>query len=147
MKMQFKDIIIPELFKNSKPSENKLRKCREAYERGELDRALVVDGKNILRDGYVLYTVMKEHNYDGEVEVEHGSMFINQPTTYVFGKHMGDDRERVWYINMSYDKVKNTVGRLADVHTKHGIQTITITRVERLDRPPYPGIIRKVARI
>jgi hypothetical protein len=147
MKLQFKDIIIPKYF--SPPSERKLEKCREAYNRGELDRDLVVDGKHVLRDGYVLYTVLKEHEYDGEVEVKSvGNQFYNRPTTYVFGKHMGgDDTERVWYINMSYDKVKNTIGRLADVDTKHGIQTITITKVERLSNPPYDGVIRKVVHI
>lgn len=145
MKIQFKDIIIPDTY--SPPSVTKLQKCRKAYGEGVLDRELVVDSKNMLKDGYVLYCVMKENGYDGEVEVSHCSEFYNTPTTYVFGKHPGDDKERVWYINMAYSKVKNMVGRTAIVHTKKGLQPITITRVERLKNPPVNGVIRKVKRL
>jgi len=146
MKMSFRDIIIPQFY--TKPSEKKLKKCRDAYKNGTLDRDLVIDNKNVLRDGYVLYCVMKESNYDGEVEVMHCNKFYNNPTTYVFGKHMGvDEKERCWYINMAYNKVADKIGCLADVETKKGIQTIVVTRVARLSNPPHDGLIRKVVHI
>lgn len=146
MKMSFRDIIIPQFY--TKPSMKKLEKCRDAYSQGILDRDLVIDHKNVLRDGYVLYCVMKENNYDGEVEVVSCNKFYNNPTTYVFGKHMGaDEKERCWYINMGYNKVADKVGCLADVETKKGIQTIIVTKVARLSNPPHNGIIRKVVKI
>ena len=146
MKMSFRDIIIPQFY--TKPSMKKLEKCRDAYSQGILDRDLVIDHKNVLRDGYVLYCVMKENNYDGEVEVVSCNKFYNNPTTYVFGKHMGaDEKERCWYINMAYNKVVDKIGCLADVETKKGIQTITVTKVARLSNPPHNGIIRKVVKI
>lgn len=144
MKMNFKDIIIPNKFAETTPSHNKMIKCEASYENGILDRDLVVNGKNILVDGYVLYCVMRDHNYEGEVEVKQADKFDGISTTYVFGKHPGDDKERCWYINMSYNKVKNFIGRTATVQTYQGLQPITITDVKRLSKQPVPGKIRKV---
>lgn len=147
MKIKFSDIIISDSFKATTPSQIKMEKCRKAYEDNVMDRDLVVNSKNILVDGYVLYCVMKEAGFNGEVEVKQ-NRFRNTPTTYVFGKHMGEDtKERCWYINMSYNKVKDKVGKLADVQTRRGIQTIEVTRVERLKNPPVDGLIRKVVLI
>lgn len=144
MKINFKDIIIPDMFAKSTPARSKMDKCRIAYDAGVLDRDLVVNCANVLTDGYVLYCVMQEHNYEGEVEVKMSGKRDGIATTYVYGKHPGDDKERVWYINMSYNKVKDKVGRRASVQTVDGIQPITITRVERSMKQPYSGIIRKV---
>lgn len=149
MKLNFSDIVISDAYKATQPSERKMRTCREAFYRGVLDRDLVVNSKNILVDGYVLYCVMKESGYDGEVEVkQNNNPFINTPTTYVFGRHLGQDsKERCWYTNMSYSKVKDKVGEIADVQTRHGIASIMITRVKRLKNPPVDGLIRKVVYI
>ncbi len=148
MRIDFNDIVINEAFKTTHPSEKKMQKCREAYNKGELDRDIVINSKNVLVDGYVLYCVMKEDNYKGHVEVKQNSKFINTPTTYIFGRHLGqDNKERCWYINMSYDKVKDKVGEIADVMTKHGISSIKITRIERLNNPPVEGVIRRVVHI
>ena len=48
---------------------------------------------------------------------------------------------------MSYNKVKDKVGEIADVQTRHGIASIMITRVKRLKNPPVDGLIRKVVYI
>lgn len=145
MKINFEDIIIPEFY--TQPSMYKLKKCRREYKKGVFDRDLVVDDKNVLKDGYVLYCVLKEHDYKGEVDVVLANRFHGTPTTYIYGKHAGDDTERVWYINMGYKKVRDKIGQLADVETRRGIQTITITNVKRLTNPPYNGLIRKVVHI
>lgn len=144
MRINIEDIIIKDDFKNTFPSERKLRQCQEAYDEGVFDRDIVINSKNELVDGYVLYLILKQNDFKGEVEVKRASRFFHIPTTYVFGKHPGDDTERVWYINMSIDKIKDKVGKVAEVDTKHGIQPITITRIERLSNPPVEGKIRKV---
>ena len=131
------------MFKATPPSEHKLKKCREEYSKGVLDRDLVINKNNVLVDGYVLYCVLKENGYVGDIKVEINP-FYDISTTYVFGKHPGDDKERVWYINMSYSKVKDKVGQIATVQTRKGNQPITVTRIERLKNPPIQGIIRKV---
>lgn len=143
MLIDFQDIIISPSFAATPPSESKLKQCRELYGLGVLDRDIVVNKENILVDGYVLYCVMKENGYTGNVKVEINP-FYGIPTTYVFGKHPGDDKERVWYINMSYDKIKHKVGQIASVQTRKGNQPITVTRIERLKNPPVQGLIRKV---
>lgn len=146
MVINFEDIIISPKFAATPPAEAKIKKCHEAYSNGILDRELVINKDNVLVDGYVLYCVMKESKYKGEVNVVI-NRFHGIPTTYVFGKHPGDDKERVWYINMSYDKVKHKVGQIASVQTRKGDQPITVTRVKRLKNPPVQGLIRKVVYI
>lgn len=143
MYINFQDIIINPMFEATPPSEHKLKKCREEYSKGVLDRDLVINKNNVLVDGYVLYCVLKENGYVGDIKVEINP-FYDISTTYVFGKHPGDDKERVWYINMSYSKVKDKVGQIATVQTRKGNQPITVTRIERLKNPPIQGIIRKV---
>lgn len=143
MRIKFDDIIINDSYKATKPSEKKLAECKAAYEEGVLDRDIVVNERNVLTDGYVLYCVMKEAGYKGDVDV----VVAKSKTTYVFGKHNNDDKERVWYINMSFTKVKEKIGHLAQVETSNGINTIMITRVERLSEPPVKGEIRKVVRL
>lgn len=148
MKIDFKDIIISPAFESSIPKSSKMERCRNAYDKGILDREIVLNGQNVLIDGYVLYLVMKEQGVNGKVEVRRiNNKFYRIPTTYVYGKHLGQDKEYVWYINMSYQKVKDMVGQLADVETRKGIQTITITKVKRSLMPPVNGVIRRVVHI
>lgn len=148
MKIDFNDIIIQPAFANTSPKTSKMKKCKTFYDKGILDRDIVINQNNTLVDGYVLYLVMKENNYNGKVEVRKvNNKFVGIPTTYVYGMHPGQDKEYVWYINMSYSKVKDMIGKLADVETKRGIQTITITKVERLSIPPVEGTIRRVVHI
>ena len=145
--INFEEIIISPNFKRTPPSPSKLDKCRKLYSTGVQDREIKINPRNVLVDGYVLYCVLKEAGYSGEIEVTKVSQFYNTPTTYIFGKHPGDDKERCWYINMSYNKVKDKVGCLAGVQTKQGVQPITVTKIVRSSHPPVDGTIRKVVLI
>lgn len=148
MKINFNDIIINQVFRSTIPKKNKMEKCRENYSKGVLDREIIINSNNVLIDGYILYLIMKENGIKGKVDVKRvNSKFVGIPTTYVYEIHPGQDKEYVWYINMSYSKVKDMIGKLADVETKRGIQTITITKVERLSIPPVEGTIRRVIHI
>ena len=137
MRINFDDIVISQAFQSTQPSQEKINSCKAAYKQGIYDRDLVLNHKNVLVDGYVLYCVLKEAGYKGDIEVK-------KSRTYVFGKHPNDDKERVWYINMAYNKAKNFIGHLAMVNTKQGTATIRITKVENLVDPPVNGDIKKV---
>ena len=144
MKIDFRDIVISNEFLKTKPSEQKLQKCRESYKEGIMDRQIVINHNNMLIDGYVLYYVLKEAGYDDEIDVVYHGNLKGSPVTYVFGKHEGDDKERCWYINRSYKKMKDCIGHKATVQTRQGLQPITITEVKRSKTPPVEGLIRKV---
>lgn len=143
MVMKFDDIIISDEFATHPPAENKIKKCREAYAQGIKDRKLVITPNNMLVDGYVLYLVMKENGYTGDVDVN----LKKYSTTYVFGKHEYSDKEYVWYANMSFKKLRDKVGQTAKVETFIGIQPVTITRVIKSYTPPVKGKIRKVVEV
>ena len=140
MKINFDDIVISNKFKASTPSKDKMDKCTAAYKQGVMDRDLVLDNNDVLIDGYVLYCVLKNAGFKGEVEVK----YPNRYHTYVFGRHYENDKERVWGTKLPYEQVKESVGQKALVSTKNGVAPITVTRVEQLEKPPYDGCIRKV---
>lgn len=145
MLMKFEDIIIPKIFKQSSPSPRKIRQCSNFLKKtGKYDRDLVVNDRGVLLDGYVLYCVLAAENYSGDIDVERRNYGSR---TYIFGKHPNNDKEFVWYINMSYEKVKDKIGGTALVNTNYGVKPITITRIERLATPPISGEIKKVCYI
>lgn len=65
MKMNLSEIMIPESFKSSTPNTLKYAKCENYYnETGNQDRYIVVDEKNVLVDGYIMYLVLKSHDVE-----------------------------------------------------------------------------------
>ena len=56
------DIIIPDVFANTKPRQYKIDKIRNYYlEYGCVDKPVTVNGNNVLIDGYIRYLVLKEN--------------------------------------------------------------------------------------
>ena len=128
LQININDIVIPEVFKNSRPSSYKLEECRGNYMNGILDRDLVVVDGNRLVDGYILYLVMKEHNYNGMVEVKksHG---------IVMGRHPGNPKNYYWNIDEDlYDVAKNNLGGMAIAETSKGDNPIKILKVFRSNK-------------
>lgn len=124
MKMNLSEIKIPESFESSVPSLYKYEKCCRYYkETGNQDRYIVVDEKNVLVDGYIMYLVLKSHNvescdakritlrkhkytdrqrkrYGRLVPPEKVLTYKEKPTVYIYGKHPNGiiDKEYVWSI-------------------------------------------------
>ena len=63
--MKMSDIIIPESFAQTYPRKKKIDACKEHWiKTGRQSKYIVVDKKNILTDGYVMYLVLKELGVD-----------------------------------------------------------------------------------
>lgn len=153
-RMELSDIKINKTFANTVPSEEKMEKCRQHWNKyNTQDRYITVNHKNVLIDGYVQYLILKEQGInEAEVKVSSYSTYkyYNQMTTYIFGVHPNskNDKERVWRVPHSWTEWENGLvpGDRIMVFTKHGIAPIIITRIERLDKCPIDLPVRKVYR-
>ena len=161
MKMNLSEIMIPESFKSSVPSLYKYEKCCRYYkETGNQDRYIVVDEKNVLVDGYIMYLVLKSHNvescdakritlrkhkytdrqrkrYGRLVQPEKVLTYKEKPTVYIYGKHLNGiiDKEYVWRLPKSKENMYGVLlpGDLIYCSTKNGIAPVIITRIEKRD--------------
>lgn len=161
MKMNLSEIKIPESFESSVPSLYKYEKCCRYYkETGNQDRYIVVDEKNVLVDGYIMYLVLKSHNvescdakritlrkhkytdrqrkrYGRLVPPEKVLTYKEKPTVYIYGKHPNEiiDKEYVWRLPKSKENMHGVLipGDLIYCSTKNGISPVIITRIEKRD--------------
>lgn len=149
------EIKVPKRFKRTTPSPKKVEKVRKYYqEHGKLDKDIVINRDGYIIDGYIRYLVIREvdnvdfvsvvvvndgtHRYEKEPEGE---------ITYVYGVHDTSPKEYVWKITRNTgNSTEICPGCRAFVHTVHGKQKITVTRVEKGDKPPVSGKIRSVVR-
>lgn len=165
-KMKLSDIKISSAFLNSTPSENKMKECRDNWNKWHRqDRYLVVDNNNYLQDGYVMYLVLKENGIEeAEIKIGFGKRkqwrrrningwkspkYREQATTYIYGVHLkgSDQKERVWRVPNSWkDFAENVqVGDTISCNTIYGKAPIVVTRVETLDKCPVEFAVKKVA--
>lgn len=161
MKMNLSEIMIPESFESSVPSLYKYEKCCRYYkETGNQDRYIVVDEKNVLVDGYIMYLVLKSHNvescdakritlrkhkytdkqrvrYRRIIPPEKVISYKNKPTVYIYGKHPNGiiDKEYVWRLPKSKENMYGVLlpGDLIYCSTKNGIAPVIVTRIEKRD--------------
>ena len=158
--MKLSNIKISEDFAKSTPKESKMNECRMYWNMGqEQDRYIVVNPDNVLLDGYIQYLVLKENDIDEAqvivAERTHkcwrricldgfdndmpNKTYKERKTTYIYGTHENDDKERVWRVpNSWWNGWKDTlnVGDKLLVNTKNGRKIISITRVKTLDKCP-----------
>lgn len=138
--------------KYSKPNSEKLEKCRKYYRNhGQLDRDIIVDDEGFIRDGYVGYLVLKEFGIKETIVVCNSSMkpqsYKEKETIYVFGCHKPRVKEYCWRVSKGTRYIENLeVGHRVIVNTKHGNKVVTVTRIEKLDKPPVTGKIKKVVK-
>ena len=145
--MKISDIKIQDDFKISIPSNRKLQKCREYFKKyGTIDREIVVNKNDYLVDGYIGYLVLLENGIEDVEVVSTNQNHVNKKV-YVFGCHDGNDKEYVWRMPKKVKVDDNiVVGSKILVHTKFGIKTITVTRIETLYYPPVSMPVKKVIR-
>lgn len=161
MKMNLSEIKIPESFENSVPSLYKYEKCCRYYkEIGNQDRYIVVDEKNVLVDGYIMYLVLKSHNaescdakritlrkhkYTDKQRVRYGRLvppekvltYKEKTTVYIYGKHPNGiiNKEYVWRLPKSKENMYDVLlpGDLIYCGTKNGIAPVIVIRIEKRD--------------
>jgi hypothetical protein len=156
--MKLSNIKISEDFAKSTPKESKVNECRMYWNMGqEQDRYIVVNPDNVLLDGYIQYLVLKENDIDEaqviiavrtnkswrRIQTDNDLVSIKtyreRKTTYIYGTHENDDKERVWRVPHSWWKGwKDTLnkGDKLLVNTKNGRKIISITRIKILDKCP-----------
>lgn len=87
MNMRLSEIKISADFESSIPNTYKYNKCENYYNKtGNQDRYIVVDEKNVLVDGYIMYLVLKNH------DVEYGNV-----KRLTLRKHTYTDKQRKKY--------------------------------------------------
>lgn len=161
MKMNLSEIMIPESFESSTPNTLKYAKCENYYnEIGNQDRYIVVDEKNVLVDGYIMYLVLKSHNvercdakrltlrkhkYTNRQRKKYGRIippekvltYKEKSTVYIYGKHPNGiiDKEYVWRLPKSKENMYDVLlpGDLIYCSTKNGIAPVIVTRIEKRD--------------
>lgn len=151
--MKLSAIKIRDSFANSKPNKKKMWMKRELYKHfGELS-PIVVDGNNVLVDGYISYLILKEFGIES-TKVENlggkyytSKFFKEKETYYLYGVHRGNNKEYVWMI--PENKVDKIIGQVLPgdqviVNTMYGKETVTVTRIELLKNPPVDRPIRSV---
>ena len=161
MNMRLSEIKISADFESSIPNTYKYNKCENYYNKtGNQDRYIVVDEKNVLVDGYIMYLVLKSHNvescdakritlrkhkytdrqrkrYGRLVPPEKVLTYKEKPTVYIYGKHPNGiiDKEYVWRLPKSKENMYGVLlpGDLIYCSTKNGIAPVIITRIEKRD--------------
>lgn len=166
MWMKLSNIRISSNFANTTPRPEKMAECRNYWnENRTQDRPLVVNHHNYLIDGYIQYLVLKENGIEDAVVVisntrkkcwerktrnGNTSNYKNQPTTYVYGKHVGkhNNKEYVWRVPKKWVgwTAIHKVGDVVYVNTEHGNKPIVITRIETLSTCPVNLRVKKVCR-
>lgn len=164
VKIKLEDIKIRKAFANSTPNEEKMIECREFWRyEGKQDRLIVLNHKNVLIDGYIMYLILMEHKEEyAEVtytkkhnrrcerlpKVE--SSYKNTPTTYIYGVHPNSNckKEFTWRVPSNWGNWADNIeiGDIVLCQTKFGFSPVVVNRVEILDKPPVEMRIKKVVR-
>lgn len=166
--MKLSNIKISEDFASATPKESKMNECRIYWNMYKSqDRYIVVNPDNVLIDGYIQYLVLRENGInEAQViiaertnkfwrriqtnnNVVSNKTYRERETTYVYGTHENDDKERVWRIPHSWWKGwKDTLnkGDKLLVNTKNGRLVINITRIETLDKCPTALPVKTVVK-
>ena len=158
MNMRLSEIKISSDFESSIPNTYKYNKCENYYNKtGNQDRYIVVDEKNVLVDGYIMYLVLKNHDveygnvkrltlrkhtytdkqrkkYGRLISPKHVVTYKEKPTAYVYGKHPNskDNKEYVWRLPQAcgYMSLMLQKGDVIYCGTRFGVAPIVVTKVE-----------------
>lgn len=158
MNMRLSEFKISADFESSIPNTYKYNKCENYYNKtGNQDRYIVVDEKNVLVDGYIMYLVLKNHDveygnvkrltlrkhtytdkqrkkYGRLISPKHVVTYKEKPTAYVYGKHPNskDNKEYVWRLPQAwgYMSLMLQKGDVIYCGTRFGVAPVVVTKVE-----------------
>lgn len=153
------EIIVTDAFRNSKPSDEKMKKHRTYWNQHHTQQKFItLNERNILTDGYIQYLILKENNikWAGVEIVKKKNPFTityndyeHENTVYVFGKHINSrsKNEYVWRIPKKKTRLakKVQVGDIVMCNTKYGKAPVQITNIKVLSSPPIEMEIKTVA--
>ena len=140
-RINIKEIIIPDSFKNSKPNDQKVEMKRQYYNKNrQIQKPLLVDENNVLLDGYIWYLLLLENGFDGYVGVD----VVKKPRvsqSYVWARHPGNPKIYVWKCpsNAKYYR-----GDIILVETSKGPSAVVVENYGVLYYPPIDRKIRNV---
>lgn len=164
MRIKLSDIIINKSFTETTPKEEKMIECREFWRyEGKQDRPIVLNKKNMLIDGYVMYLILmehkeeyadvvykKKHNRHYEKLPKFEQPYKNTSTTYIYGVHPNSNcsKEFVWRVPASWGDWADNV-EISDTvlcQTKFGFAPVVVTKIEVLDKCQVDFRVKKVAK-
>ena len=129
------EIIVPESFRQTNPSKQKLDRVRTyVAEHGKLDKPIVLDGQ-MLTDNYVRYLIATEAGFKKVPYIttqEYREQKVeNTPTTYIIGKFKNCEKEYTWRVNKNISlKVGDRVlVRSKYKNGKNGRGVVTVVQV------------------
>ena len=154
--IRLSEIIVPESFKSSKPSKDKMNKVREyVKEYGKLDKPIVLDG-NMLTDNYVRYLVavelgFKEIPYITLQEHRDRKVDSNNLMTYIVGKFEGNDKEYIWKVtkDISLEVGDKVLVKSKCKNGKDRVAVVTVVKVFTSDSDNmlrHKPVIKKLKR-
>lgn len=164
MRIKLSDIIINKSFTETTPKEEKMIECREIWRyEGKQDRPIVLNKKNMLIDGYVMYLILmehkeeyaevtysKKHNRRYEMLPKVKPSYKNTSTTYIYGVHPNSNcsKEFVWRVPASWGNWADNlqIGDTVLCQTKFGFAPVIVTKIEVLDKCQVDFRIKKVAK-
>ena len=160
--IKLSEIKITNAFKETTPNPQKIQGYRDYYEKyGKQAKPILVDYKNILRDGYIQYLILKENGIEEATIIrkkKHKRLnerkitpsYKNSNTTYIFGTHPNSNctKEFVWRVPASWETWAENVeiGDTILCQTKFGFSPVVVSRVEVLDKPPVDIRVKRVAK-
>lgn len=149
-RIKLSDVKISNMFKISSPNEKKMNRVRNKYlQTGIQDKPIVLDENGYLVDGYVRYLILKDFGTE-YINCIHRNSYKRTPTYYIYGLHKNCDKEFVWRV--PHTKVNDFIGKVIPgdtilVGTKNGTKSITVTKIELLDKQPIDQRIKKVIKV
>ena len=165
MRMKLSDIIINKSFTETIPKEEKMIECREIWRyEGKQDRPIVLNKKNMLIGGYVMYKVLMEHKEEYAEVIQRNKKhnrryeklpkfeqpYKNISTTYIYGVHPNSNcsKEFVWRVPASWGNWADNlqIGDTVLCQTKFGFAPVIVTKIEVLDKCQVDFAVKKVAR-
>lgn len=163
MKRKLSEIKITEEFSSTKPSNIMVQECRKFWAKNhKQDRYLVVNEEGYLIDGYIQYLILKENKVD-EAEIQISNVrknkwermekdtYRNQLTTYIYGKHPGDEKKKtyIWRVPNSngWDEFKSNVNvnDMIFCYSKKRVAPVVVTEVVTTKNCPVIYPVNKVA--
>ena len=142
------EIVIPKHY--CAPKQFKMEKCRAYYRKNhKLDRDIIIDDNHVLLDGYCAYLVLMENGVkEADVVISDVSKYQDHCTTYVYGKHEGNDKVYVWRVTPRTKCVEVLKpGIEALVRSSYGLmKVVRVVDVKSSNIPPVSGRIKEVIR-
>ena len=139
MKIELKNIIVPESFKESTPAKSKIDTIRGNYEEfGCPFNLVVLSDNNVLLDGYITYLVAKEMEL-ASVPFKRGQLGT------IEGVHEGGNKLYEWKIPPS-ERRKVKVGRKVSVWTKYGATRVQVLGIKSYSHVEPDRVLRSMCR-